>query len=383
MDRQSGYGVHDVNGTRGPAASTQQADPEYNTFEEAEAAFLKLLRRAGVQPDWTWEQTMRATIKDPQYRAIKDPKDRQAAFEKYAVEVRVQEKDRERERLAKLRADFGTMLRSHPEIKHYTKWKTARPMIEGETIFRSTKDENERRHVFEEYIVELKRAHMDREAATYKAAVEGLEALLKALDLEPYTRWSEARKIIQGDERFQGDEKFRSLNNADILTAFENHIKSLERTFNDARQSQKISRARKERQTRDRFAELLQELRDSGKIKAGTKWKDIQPLIEDDQRYVAMLGQSGSTPLDLFWDIIEEEERVLRGKRNEVLDALDVRRHSASERKTCRRRGLTLFSSSPFRTSISRYSQRLPLTSSCLLSKPIEGQPISRRACFN
>jgi hypothetical protein len=34
-----------------------------------------------------WEQTMRETIKDPQYRALKDPRDRKAAFEKYAVEA--------------------------------------------------------------------------------------------------------------------------------------------------------------------------------------------------------------------------------------------------------------------------------------------------------
>ena len=37
-----------------------------------------------------------------------------------------------------------------------------------------------------------------------------------------------------------------------------------------------------------------------------------------------MLGQSGSTPLDLFWDMVEEEERALRSTRNDVLDVLDV-----------------------------------------------------------
>ena len=128
-DRQIGYGQSDMGGSRA-AFSSQQTDPDYSTFEEGEAAFIKLLRRSNVQPDWTWEQTMRATIKDPQYRALKDPKDRKAAFEKYAVEVRLQEKDRAKERLAKLRSDFGIMLRRHPEIKHYTRWKTARPIIE-------------------------------------------------------------------------------------------------------------------------------------------------------------------------------------------------------------------------------------------------------------
>ncbi|KAI9816400.1 MAG: hypothetical protein M1832_005067 [Thelocarpon impressellum] len=334
QDRQIAYANNDVNGLRGPPVGSTHADPDYATFEEAEAAFLKLLRRAGVQPDWTWDQTMRTVIKDPQYRALKDPKDRKAAFEKYTVEVRIQEKDRAKERLAKLRSDFGTMLRSHPEIKHYTRWKTARPIIEGETIFRSTSDDNERRQLFEEYIIDLKKANMEHEAVTRKAAMDELVGILKALNLEPYTRWAEAHSIIQSDDRFRQDEKFQMLSKADMLTAFENHIKSLERAFNDARQQQKNSKVRRERQNRDRYLALLRELKAGGQIKAGSKWMNIHPLIEHDERYTAMLGQSGSTPLDLFWDMVEEEERELRGKRNEVLDVLDDKRFEILQKTT-------------------------------------------------
>jgi pre-mRNA-processing factor 40 len=267
---------------------------------------------------------MRSIIKDPQYRALKDPKDRRAAFEKYAVEVRLQEKDRAKERMAKLRNDFNVMLKSHPEIKHYTRWKTAKPIIEGETIFRSANDDNERHQLFEDYIIELKKANVEREAVTRKAAMDELVDILRGLNLEPYTRWSEAQGIIQSNQRFQGDEKFKTLSKSDILTAFENHIKSLERTFNDARQQQKIQKSRRERQNRDRFQGLLHELKTSGKIKAGSKWNQIYPLIKDDDRYTSILGQSGSTPLDLLWDIVEEEERALRSTRNDVLDVLDV-----------------------------------------------------------
>ena len=307
-----------------PGLGTQQTERDYQTLEDAEAAFMKLLRRSNVQPDWTWEQVMRAVIKDPQYRALKDPRDRKAAFEKYAAEVRMQEKDRAKERLAKLRADFNTMLRSHPEIKYYSRWNTIRPIIEGETLFRSTNDENERRQLFYEYILELKKEHSENEAKARKAAKDDLADILKAMNLEPYTRWSEAQEMIQSNERIKADDKFKVLTKSDILTCFESHIKSLERTFNDVRQQQKASKIRRERQNRDQFIALLKQLRAQGKIKAGTKWMDLLPQIEDDPRYTAMLGQSGSTPLDLFWDIVEEEERTLRAPRNDVLDVLDV-----------------------------------------------------------
>ena len=331
-DRQIGYG--DMNGYKGAAMNAQENAPEYQTFEEAEAAFIKLLRRSNVQPDWSWEQTMRATIKDPQYRALKDPKDRKSAFEKYAVEVRMQEKDRAKERLAKLRADFGTMLRSHPEIRHYTRWKTARPIIEGETIFRSTNDDTERRQLFEEYIIELKKASIEREAVNRESAMDELVGLLKAMNLEPYTRWSEAQEVIESNETFKADDKFKTLSKSDILTAFENHIKSLERTFNDERQREKSSKQRRERQNRDRYLHLLKELKAAGKVKAGTKWMNILPEVNEDPRYVAMLGQPGSTPLDLFWDIVEEEERALRLVRNDVYDVLEDKRYEITPKTT-------------------------------------------------
>ncbi|KIV88433.1 hypothetical protein, variant [Exophiala mesophila] len=218
------------------------------------------------------------------------------------------------------------MLRTHPEIKHYSRWKTIRPIIEGETVFRSTDNEDERKQLFEEYIVELKKQNIEQEANSRKTALDDLAAILRALDLEPYTRWSQAQEILQNNERIQSDERFKLLSKSDVLTAFENHIKSLERSFNDARQQQKAIKSRRERQNRDGFVDLLQSLRSKGRIKAGTKWMSILPEIETDPRYVAMLGQSGSTPLDLFWDMLEEEERALRGRRNDVYDVLEDKR---------------------------------------------------------
>ncbi|CAG7942660.1 unnamed protein product [Penicillium nalgiovense] len=332
-DRRGGYAPYEANGLVA-APEFKTMDPDYHSLEEAESAFMKLLKRHNVQPDWTWEETMRATIKDPQYRALKDPRDRKAAFEKYVVEVRAQEKDRAKERFAKLRADFNTMLKRHPEIKYYSRWKTIRPIIEGETTFRSTNEESERRQLFEEYILELKKAHVEQESVTHKAAMDELMNILGSLNLEPYTRWSEAHAIIQSDSKFQGDGKFKTLSKSDILIAFENHIKSLERAFNDARQQHKAATARKERKNREQFVALLKELRSQGKIKAGAKWMNICPIIKDDPRYHGILGQSGSTPLDLFWDMVEEEERALRGPRNDVLDVLDDKRYEVTTETT-------------------------------------------------
>lgn len=158
--------------------------------------------------------------------------------------------------------------------------------------------------------------------------------ILNGLNLEPYTRWAEAHDMIQSDDKFKDDAKFQTLSKSDILTAFENHIKSLERTFNDERQREKNSKVRRERQNRDRFLDLLTELRAAGKIKAGTKWMTILPEIKDEPRYTGMLGQPGSTPLDLFWDVVEEEERAIRLVRNDVYDVLEDKRYEITPKTT-------------------------------------------------
>ncbi|KAK3394757.1 hypothetical protein B0H63DRAFT_533045 [Podospora didyma] len=328
--RQLTYG----NNTQAQAFVPASNDPEYATAEEAEAAFIKLLRRSNVQPDSTWEQTLRAVAKDPQFRAIKDPKDRKTAFEKYCNDVIVQDKERAKERLTKLRADFATMLRSHPEIKHYTRWKTARPIIEGETIFRSTNNEDERRELFSDYVIKLKQAYKENQVATRKSAMDGLIELLPKLNLEPYTRWADAQETIHETDAFKTDDKYKSLSKYDVLTVFQNHVKSLERAFNDSRQREKNKQHRKERQARDNFIAMLAELKASKKIKVGSKWDKIYPLLENDDRYKDLVGQPGSTPMDLFWDVVEEEERAIRSTRNEVLDVIDDKRFDVTAKTT-------------------------------------------------
>jgi len=300
-------------------------EPQFDTAEAAEASFFKVLRKAGVQPGWTFEECIKACVLDPAYRSIKLPQERKIAFEKYVAQVRAHAKDQEKNRQAKLRADFFTMLKSHPEIVHYTRWKTALPVLKHEAVFRSARSEEEAQAIFNEYRHGLIVAHNEQEAVMRKLGLEKLSSLMKELDLEYSTKWKDAQEIIRSAPDFQADDSMQSLAKLDVLKTFEEHIKSLERVFNDKRQKHKAQKFRRERQNRDGFISLLNELRSAGKIKAGSKWADVYPELKDDPRYVAILGQAtGSTPMDLFRDILEEEDQAMRAKRNDVLDVLDV-----------------------------------------------------------
>ncbi len=51
-------------------------------MEEGEKAFVHLLRKAGVDGNWTWDQTMRAIITDPLYKALNTLAEKKAAWQK-------------------------------------------------------------------------------------------------------------------------------------------------------------------------------------------------------------------------------------------------------------------------------------------------------------
>jgi len=51
---------------------------------------------------------------------------------------------------------------------------------------------------------------------------------------------------------------------------------------------------------------LLDELHEQGKLTSMSLWVELYPIISSDIRFSAMLGQPGSTPLDLFKFFVEE-----------------------------------------------------------------------------
>lgn len=311
------------NGERASMAFAPSNDIQFANPNDAVLAFNKLLKQLKVQPDWEWTRAVRAGIKDPNWRAIPDPEKREEAFRKYCEDLRAEEKNKEQSRQEKLRSDFMAMLRSHPQIKHYTRWKTARPILEDETIFRSAKDDDERRRLFEEYIITLTKAHAQQEKEDKKTALDDVMGLMQTLELEPFTRWHAAEEQLKQNKAFNS-EKFEPLTRSDVLSSFEKHIRQLQRDHNDRVQAERRQKQRIERKNRDGFKQLLQELQKAGKLRAGTKWKEIHPLIQEDPRYIAILGQGGSSLLDLFWDALEDEENKFRSLRRFALTVQEV-----------------------------------------------------------
>ena len=68
-------------------------------------------------------------------------------------------------------------------------------------------------------------------------------------------------------------------------------------------------------------------------IKARSKWKVVYPRFKEDPRYLNMLGNPGSNPLELFWDVVDELDQKLDVKMSSVEE--DIKRYNTEveERK--------------------------------------------------
>ena len=62
-------------------------------------------------------------------------------------------------------------------------------MIEREAVFKAAGDDDERRQIFDDYLLELKKRHAEEEIATRRSAIQDLDGMLQALIVDPDTKW--------------------------------------------------------------------------------------------------------------------------------------------------------------------------------------------------
>ncbi|KAJ4473649.1 hypothetical protein J3R30DRAFT_3510590 [Lentinula aciculospora] len=294
----------------------------FATVEEGEKAFSHLLRKAGVDPSWTWDQTMRAIITDPLYKALNTLAEKKAVFEKYTTNLKVKDQEEKEARLAKLRPAIRNTLKGNPNVFHYSTFNTADKLFSQHPIWQQAKIESERRLIFEEYVAELKQREVQESRAARSRSVAKVVNLFKQLDVNVLTRWRQAHNLILESEEWNSDPELRKLPTLDILLAFEDYSRVREREYDEQTRRAQVEKTRKERKAREAFKELLQSLVASGSIAARSKWKVVYPEFKDDDRYLNMLGNPGSNQIELFWDVVDDLDQKLDAKIAVVTNAI-------------------------------------------------------------
>jgi pre-mRNA-processing factor 40 len=301
----------------------EQPIPEFDTKEEAEKAFFSLLKETGVKSDWTWDQAMRAIITKPLYRALKTIVERKAAFQAYVDAESKREREEKEEFERQQKQSFMALIDRYKEmVKPYTRYSTFAHLASHDPAFNTIKSDKQREAYFEEYVQNMQRAEKDKLRDLRKNSMERFGQLLRSIpDITYRTQWKEAQSLYM-EPNHDLKQEFQGMDMLDFLSVFEEYNRALwEEPLNELNKKM-TNRKRRERKAREGYRELMQELVANHKINVRTMWKDIYPIIKDDPRYLEAVGLPESTPLDMFWDVIDDLDEQLYQQKKLVYDAL-------------------------------------------------------------
>ncbi|KAG0166822.1 hypothetical protein DFQ28_006852 [Apophysomyces sp. BC1034] len=215
------------------------------------------------------------------------------------------------------------MLENTREIKPYTRFRNAAKLLANNPAFTQLKPEKQREIYFEEYVHGLQRREKDRLRELRKSSMERFADLLRNIPEITYkTKWKEAQNIYSNRPEFEDPKAFEGMDLLDFLSVFEEHSRQLWETPLDDLNQMIRDRRRKERRTREGFKSLIHELLEKRLINARTTWKEIYPFIENDQRYLNLLGVRESTPIDLVWDTLDNLDEQLYQQKKIIYDIL-------------------------------------------------------------
>ncbi|CAH0581261.1 unnamed protein product [Chrysodeixis includens] len=296
-----------------------QPELQYKDKKEAIEAFKELLKDRNVPSNATWEQCVKIISKDPRYATFKKLNEKKQAFNAYKTQKLKDEREEQRLKTKKNRENLEEFLLSCDRVTSLTKYYKCEEMFNNLEIWRCV-PESDRRDIFEDCIFTITKREKEEAKTLKKRNMKMLAQVLENMSEITYSStWSEAQVLLLENSAFKNDVSLLGMDKEDALIVFEQHIRNLEAEYLQEREQVKKRNKRQQRKNRDNFLVLLDTLHEEGKLTSMSLWVELYPVISADMRFSAMLGQSGSTPLDLFKFYVEnlkarfhDEKKVIK-----------------------------------------------------------------------
>ncbi|PVD30953.1 hypothetical protein C0Q70_10229 [Pomacea canaliculata] len=287
----------------------------FRNKKEAIEAFKALLKEKDVPSNASWESAMKLIINDGRYGALKHLNEKKQAFNEYKTKEqrkrRYLPKDQEEQRIRAKQAkeDLEQFLLNSDKMNSTIKYWKADNMFGDQDIWKNVSD-RDRRDLFDDVVHLLAKREKEEAKALRKRNIKVFSEILDTMpNLKYSTTWSEAQQMLLDNPRFTED--------PDLERAY----RMLEQENDDEKRRQK----RTQRKNRESFLVLLDELHEQGKLNSMSLWMDLYPTISQDIRFTHMLGQPGSTPLDLFKFYVEELKARFHDEKKIVKEILKER----------------------------------------------------------
>lgn len=314
----------------GDAASKKEDDDAqpvkktytWNTKEEAKQAFKELLKEKRVPSNASWEQAMKMIINDPRYSALAKLSEKKQAFNAYKVQTEKEEKEEARSKYKEAKESFQRFLENHEKMTSTTRYKKAEQMF-GEMEVWNAISERDRLEIYEDVLFFLSKKEKEQAKQLRKRNWEALKNILDNMANVTYcTTWSEAQQYLMDNPTFAEDEELQNMDKEDALICFEEHIRALEKEEEEEKQKSLLRERRRQRKNRESFQLFLDELHEHGQLHSMSSWMELYPTISSDIRFTNMLGQPGSTALDLFKFYVEDLKARYHDEKKIIKDIL-------------------------------------------------------------
>ncbi|XP_063929657.1 pre-mRNA-processing factor 40 homolog A isoform X2 [Zophobas morio] len=274
--------------------------------KEAMEAFKELLKSKNVPSNATWEQCVKIISNDPRYETFKKLNEKKQVFNAYKTQKQKDEKEENRLKAKKSKEQLEEFLLNCDKIASTTKYYKCDEMFAHMEIWTSVND-SDRRDIYEDVVFTLAKREKEEAKVLKKRNMKKLAEVLDSMTKINYdTTWSEAQVLLLANTAFKNDVNLLAMDKEDALIVFEEHIRVLEKEQVEEKEREKKRMKRQCRKNRDQFLALLDHLHEEGKLTSMSLWVELYPIISADIRFSAMLGQHGSTPLDLFKFYVED-----------------------------------------------------------------------------
>ncbi|XP_074126556.1 pre-mRNA-processing factor 40 homolog B isoform X4 [Sminthopsis crassicaudata] len=311
-------------------------EPERSSFswsnrEKAKQAFKELLRDKAVPSNASWEQAMKMVVTDPRYSALPKLSEKKQAFNAYKAQREKEEKEEARLRAKEAKQTLQHFLEQHDRMTSTTRYRRAEQTF-GELEVWAVVPERDRKEIYDDVLFFLAKKEKEQAKQLRRRNIQALKSILDGMSSVSYqTTWSQAQQHLMDNPSFAQDHQLQTcslradMDKEDALICFEEHIRALEREEEEERERARLRERRQHRKNREAFQTFLDELHETGQLHSMSTWMELYPAVSTDARFANMLGQPGSTPLDLFKFYVEDLKARFHDEKKIIKDILKDR----------------------------------------------------------
>ncbi|XP_043821023.1 pre-mRNA-processing factor 40 homolog B isoform X1 [Dromiciops gliroides] len=311
-------------------------EPERSSFswsnrEKAKQAFKELLRDKAVPSNASWEQAMKMVVTDPRYSALPKLSEKKQAFNAYKAQREKEEKEEARLRAKEAKQTLQHFLEQHDRMTSTTRYRRAEQTF-GELEVWAVVPERDRKEIYDDVLFFLAKKEKEQAKQLRRRNIQALKSILDGMSSVSFqTTWSQAQQHLMDNPSFAQDHQLQTcslradMDKEDALICFEEHIRALEREEEEERERARLRERRQHRKNREAFQTFLDELHETGQLHSMSTWMELYPAVSTDARFANMLGQPGSTPLDLFKFYVEDLKARFHDEKKIIKDILKDR----------------------------------------------------------